>query len=111
MLRDRIDLDGKQLEASNGVWAIEYIGEPKASNGDPIEYYLRLTWRDPKNPDNRIVPERRLRLTVYTSDALNIGFRERLIQHLAEWAGFIGDSTATFTYNQGIKERATPISN
>ncbi len=111
MLRDRINLIGEQLEASNGIWVIEYIGEPKASNGDPVEYYLRLTWRDPNNPDNQIVPERRLRLTVYTSDALNIGFRERLIQHLTEWVSFISDSAATFTYNEGLKERATQKSN
>lgn len=106
MSRIPIDLEGVELKSPNGVWRIEYIAPPKpASDGDRVNYYLRITWADQKNPDNKVTPERRLRLTIYPSEASNQdGFRERLIASLTEWAGFFGDVEAVFTFAEGLRE-------
>jgi hypothetical protein len=105
MSREPMNLEGVELHSENGIWRIEYIGQPKrASDADRIIYDLRIKWTDPQNPNNKKTPERRLSLTIYPSDALNTGFEERLRTYLTDWVGFFGNVEAVFTFAEGLRD-------
>jgi len=74
-----ITLEGFEIDAAEGRWRIENIGEPQQyADQDRVDYYLRVKWIDAHEPDNRATPERRLRIKTYATNEAYPDFEQRL---------------------------------
>ena len=94
-----IPLENREFETDEGLWRTEYIGSPKAPNDtDRIAYYLRFKWVDQRDRENRVTPERRLRLTAYSSQTAANDCEKRLIDAISSWLNSDIESEAVFDY-------------
>ena len=109
------ELEGIEIESAEGLWRVEYIGAPDEIEGhDRFEYNLRIKWVDPNNRDNRVTPERRLRIIAYHTQFAVNDADERLRNAVRRWVELaVDESEAEFDYNQQflIKPRANDNAN
>jgi hypothetical protein len=92
-----IALEGWEVDAAEGRWRVEYIGEPhEYPDQDRVDYYLRVKWIDAHDPNNRATPERRLRIKTYSTHEAYPDFEERLKAAIYFWLEAPDETEATF---------------
>lgn len=94
-----IELDRLFFETALGTWRSKYIGEPNGlHNSDRVDYYIRFKWIDPNNPENKITPERRLRLVIYHKQSERSDYEMKLIRAIQTWLDSDEGLEAAYVY-------------
>jgi hypothetical protein len=94
-----VELNNLIFETAEGTWRSEYIGEPgEPYDSDRVNYHLSFKWIDQNNPENRVTPERRLRLVTYHSQSSYGDYEEKLKKAIQLWLDSTEEIEAAYIY-------------
>jgi hypothetical protein len=94
-----VDLNHLIFETVEGSWHTEYIAEPNGLyDSDQVNYYIRFKWVDPNNPENKVTPERRLRLVTYYSQSTYSDYEEKLKNAIYMWLESTDEAEASYVH-------------
>lgn len=94
-----VELNNLIFKTVEGTWRSEYVGEPSEPyDSDRVDYHIRFKWVDQNNPENRIIPERYLRLVTYHSQSAYSDYEEKLKKAIQMWLDSTEETEAAYVY-------------